>query len=133
MNYRDLMDAIKSEYKIKSEWSKEFDSLGKTKDKMKMLNMLIEKYNCDFDNALIIVEYFLDKKPLPNHLPTKEQILSQEEKYKESLNKPKCITCGSTNIKKISTSAKVAGAVAFGLFSKTAKSQFKCENCGCKW
>lgn len=48
-------------------------------------------------------------------------------------NKPKCITCGSTNIKKISTTAKVAGAVAFGLFSKTAKSQFKCENCGCKW
>lgn len=51
----------------------------------------------------------------------------------ESLNKPKCITCGLTNIKKISTSAKVAGVVAFGLFSKTAKSQFKCENCGCKW
>ena len=24
-------------------------------------------------------------------------------------------------------------AVAFGLFSKTAKSQFRCGNCGYKW
>lgn len=44
--------------------------------------------------------------------------------------RPHCPTCDSTNIKKISSTAKVAGAVAFGLFSKTAKSQFKCENCG---
>lgn len=47
--------------------------------------------------------------------------------------RPHCPTCGSTNIKKISTSAKVAGAVAFGLFSKTAKSQFVCNNCGFKF
>ena len=59
--------------------------------------------------------------------------LQQQESTKQTENTPKCITCGSTNIKKISTTAKVAGAVAFGLFSKTAKSQFKCENCGCKW
>lgn len=48
-------------------------------------------------------------------------------------NIPKCPTCGSTNITKISTTSKVAGAVAFGLFSKTARSQFKCNNCGYKW
>lgn len=47
--------------------------------------------------------------------------------------KPKCPTCSSTNITKISTTSKVAGAVAFGLFSKTARSQFKCNNCGYKW
>lgn len=52
---------------------------------------------------------------------------------KEQQNIPKCPTCGSTNITKISTTSKVAGAVAFGLFSKTAKSQFKCNNCGYKW
>ncbi len=48
-------------------------------------------------------------------------------------NKPKCPTCGSTNVKKISTVSKVAGASMFGLFSKTARSQFKCNNCGYKW
>lgn len=48
-------------------------------------------------------------------------------------NKPKCPTCNSTKVKRISGTAKVVGAVAFGLFSKTARSQFKCENCGYKW
>lgn len=48
-------------------------------------------------------------------------------------NLPKCPTCGSSNIKKISTASKIAGATMFGLFSKTAKSQFKCDNCGYKW
>lgn len=48
-------------------------------------------------------------------------------------NQPKCPTCGSTNIQKISVISKTVGAVAFGLFSKTAKSQFKCLNCDYKW
>lgn len=55
------------------------------------------------------------------------------EVEREKLNVPKCPTCGSTNIKKISTSAKAVGAIAFGLLSKTARSQFKCNNCGYKW
>ena len=48
----------------------------------------------------------------------------------DSFHRP---TCGSTNVKRISAASKVAGAYAFGLFSKTAKSQFKCGNCGYKW
>lgn len=52
---------------------------------------------------------------------------------RELQNKPKCPTCNSTNVKKISTISKVAGASMFGLLSKTVRSQFKCENCGYKW
>lgn len=48
-------------------------------------------------------------------------------------NIPKCPTCNSTNIQKISTTSKVIGASLFGLFSKNAISQFKCNNCGYKW
>lgn len=48
-------------------------------------------------------------------------------------NVPKCPNCGSTNIQKISASAKLGGAMMFGIFSKTAKSQWKCRNCGSKW
>ena len=48
-------------------------------------------------------------------------------------NLPKCPTCGSLNVKKISAVSKVAGASIFGLFSKTARSQFCCRNCGYKW
>lgn len=49
------------------------------------------------------------------------------------LNIPKCPTCSSTDVKKIDSISKVAGAVTFGIFSKTAKSQFKCNSCGYKW
>lgn len=48
-------------------------------------------------------------------------------------NIPKCPTCGSTNIKKISASRKMLGAIGFGLLSKTARSQWECNNCGNKW
>lgn len=48
-------------------------------------------------------------------------------------NQPKCPTCGSTNINRISAASKFTGATLFGLFSKTAKSQFQCGNCGYKW
>lgn len=60
--------------------------------------------------------------------------MQQISKIKSELyDRPKCPTCSSTNISKISTTSKVAGAAFFGLFSKTAKSQFKCNNCGYKW
>ena len=57
----------------------------------------------------------------------------RELKYSSSANAPKCPTCGSTNIEKISTASKVVGASLFGLFSNTARSQYKCKNCGYKW
>lgn len=60
-------------------------------------------------------------------------LLQEESNIIISNNQPKCPTCGSTNIQNISTVSKVAGAAMFGLFSKTAKSQFKCNNCGYKW
>lgn len=51
----------------------------------------------------------------------------------QHFNIPKCPTCSSTNVKRIGSISKVAGAVTFGLFSKSAKSQFKCNSCGYKW
>ena len=62
-----------------------------------------------------------------------QRIASIFNQKKEEANVPKCPTCGSTNIKKISTSSKVFGAAMFGLFSKTARSQFECQNCHYKW
>ena len=48
-------------------------------------------------------------------------------------NIPKCHTCGSTNIERISAGKKLAGSMLFGLFSKDAKSTFHCKNCNYKW
>lgn len=47
--------------------------------------------------------------------------------------KPKCPTCGSENIAKISNADRAVFGLIFGLFSKTARSQFECQNCGYKW
>lgn len=58
---------------------------------------------------------------------------SARQSTQQSSNVPHCPTCGSTNIKKISATSKVVGAGLFGLFSKTARSQFECKDCGYKW
>lgn len=46
---------------------------------------------------------------------------------------PKCPVCGSPNIHKISATKRVVSGAAFGLFSKTARSQWECSNCGNKF
>ena len=64
----------------------------------------------------------------------KANLQQQESSRKvEEDNTLRCPTCNSTKVKKISATSKVVGASMFGLFSKTARSQFKCERCGYKW
>lgn len=49
------------------------------------------------------------------------------------VNIPKCPTCGSTNIEKISVGKKIKGSMLFGLFSNDAKKQMRCNDCGYKF
>ena len=68
-----------------------------------------------------------------------EQQLEQARIYQvnaqaqELLNKPKCPTCDSTNIKKIGSIERGASIAAFGIFSKKINKTFKCNNCGYTW
>lgn len=86
----------------------------------------------DFYDAMIklhdedIIEYELKMSQFRSQV---EQI----NDIKQQSNIPHCPTCDSTNIEKISLTKKAAGAFGFGLFSKTAKSQFHCKDCGYKW
>lgn len=48
-------------------------------------------------------------------------------------NIPKCPTCGSTNVQKLSTTSKVIGLGLLGLASKTVGKTYKCKNCGYYW
>ena len=48
-------------------------------------------------------------------------------------NIPKCPTCGSTNIEKISTAKKAIGFVAVGVFSSNFGKTMHCKQCGYKW
>ena len=51
----------------------------------------------------------------------------QPKSQSQQKNIPKCPTCSSTNIRKISTTRKVVGAIGFGLLSKTAKSHLNAK------
>ena len=46
---------------------------------------------------------------------------------------PKCPTCGSTDVDKISLSRKAFGGAMFGLFSSDVRNTMHCKNCGAKW
>lgn len=48
-------------------------------------------------------------------------------------NTPKCPTCGSKNVKKISTTEKAINIGLFGVFGNKRKKQFHCSNCGYEW
>ena len=48
-------------------------------------------------------------------------------------NKPKCPTCSSTNIKKVSGTSKAFSVAMFGLLSQKVKKTFHCNNCGYEW
>ena len=88
----------------------------------KKITMLRELTNYEMD--------LMDaKKIVLKYHPTQQH---ESSKPKED-NTLRCPTCNSTKVKKISATSKVVGASMFGLFSKTARSQFKCEQCGYKW
>lgn len=48
-------------------------------------------------------------------------------------NIPKCPTCQSANIKKISGISKAGSVALWGIFSQKVKKQWHCNNCGSEW
>lgn len=46
---------------------------------------------------------------------------------------PKCPTCQSTNIRKMSGVEREVSIYTFGIFSKKINKTFKCQNCGYTW
>lgn len=59
--------------------------------------------------------------------------IQQQKSVTSSSNKPKCPTCGSTNIKKISGAKRWLSAGLFGLASSNIGKSMCCQNCGYKW
>lgn len=59
--------------------------------------------------------------------------VEQKNKAREEVNRPKCPTCGSTNIEKISAGKKIKGSMLFGIFSSDVRKTMHCKNCGYKW
>ena len=64
----------------------------------------------------------------------KEKLLQQASLDKQrGQNKPKCPTCGSTNVKHISTLNRAVSIGVFGLFSSKIGKNYECLNCKAKW
>lgn len=93
--------------------------------KGKQLHLLTK---CNLKDCLLKTKTIVESGEIPKVLN-----LQQQEKVVEEENIVRCPTCNSIKVKRISVTAKIAGATMAGLLSKTAKSQFRCENCGYKW
>lgn len=60
--------------------------------------------------------------------------LGQQESVKiQTDTRPKCPTCGSTNLRKVSATSKVASVALWGLFSQKVKKTWHCNECGYEW
>ena len=59
--------------------------------------------------------------------------VERQEKVQREQNTPKCPTCGSTNVEKISTTKKALGFVSVGVFSSNFGKTMHCKQCGYKW
>ena len=94
------------------------------------------KYNNIKHWKTILIEEEVSKNPLFDISKTEQNsppAVIPVKPYSPEPNVPKCPTCGSTNIKRISSLSRAAHGFAFGLLSKTARSQFECKNCRYKW
>jgi hypothetical protein len=130
MNVEDIMNKICDiEYMNRTNFSKEFDLACSKKDKLKVLNLIVEKYDCNFEDAQAICDYFIDGKPLPNPDLTPQQIAQANAQAQDWLNKVHCPYCNSTNCKKISGVSKATSVAMFGIFSQKVKKQWHCNNC----
>ncbi|MFG6370176.1 MAG: hypothetical protein K1W16_17535 [Lachnospiraceae bacterium] len=128
MNHNDVINTFCDNPSI----LKELEPFTKSKDKLGFINKLIEKTNCDFDSARIVCDYLIDGTPLPSTL-SQAEIAHNNAIAQEWQNKPKCPTCNSTNLKKISATSKVVNTAVFGLFGTKRFKQFHCNNCGYEW
>lgn len=105
------------------------------------IDCIQKHFNCNKETAgHAFVEYkkqiYSELKRIDNESIaslTSEQIAHNNAVAKELLNKPKCPTCSSTNIKKVSGTSKVISVAMFGLLSQKVKKTFHCNNCGYEW
>lgn len=120
-NCKGTLPPVESRYDSSYYRNKAKQVYGVTAESFKILiKEEVSKSSC-FDKTKCIYDIDIEYKNAPI------------QKSAINMNQPKCPTCGSTNIKKISLTSKAIGATMFGLFSKNATSQFKCNNCGYKW
>lgn len=133
MTPNELMSQICKEADEQTSFYKEISDMTEKKDKLRCIELLINHYNCDFDSARIVMDYVIDRTPLPTDLPM-QQITHNNAVAQEWLNKPHCPICNSTNLSKISTVKKATKIGVFGIFGAgDVGKTYKCNNCGSRF
>ena len=111
-----------SEKLIKSNLtSEEFHAIEKISSNLQFIRAMEELKQSD------PIEFQLKMSQFKVSASTQEQIKKQSD------NRPKCPTCNSTNIEKISVGKKAVGGFMFGLLSSDVRKTMHCKNCGYKW
>ncbi len=84
-----------------------------------------------YDDVIMMVNENLGS---PSLIPTKNQsVANYAISQNITTNVPKCPTCQSTNIKKVSGISKIGSVAMWGIFSQKVKKQWHCNNCGSEW
>lgn len=93
-------------------------------------NLLLIKTNISLDEANSIKKQIEEVGGAVKitEFNANDVVISQTE-----LNIPKCPTCGSTDISKISTASKAVSVGLFGIFSSKIRKQFHCNSCKYEW
>ena len=123
MTPHQLMAKIVDEALIPTDFYKKLSATVDTKDKLKSIEMLMEHFNCDFDEARVVIDCTLNKEPVPVDMDPQQQERVNYE-ASEAMRKVTCPYCGSVNVKKVSTISRMASVSFFGLGSKNCKSDF---------
>lgn len=134
MDHNEIMNLICDEIKNRTEFYKELETFGLEKNKLGIVNCIMNKYDCEFDTARIICDFLIDKKPMPPTHLSQAQIaqINAKERARQTAPVPKCPMCGSTDIQKISSLNRTASIVGFGILSKKIGKQWQCNNPKCK-
>lgn len=93
-----------------------YDFMEWTTNEEEVKNRIYKKYG---------VKY---KKEYDPHALEKLAQAKEKEEYI-----PRCPTCQSPDVEKLSTATKIVSTGFFGLGSKTVGKTYKCKNCGYYW
>lgn len=91
-------------------------------------------WNATHSNDLILAMNDLKEKDIIEFQLKLSEFRRQNVERREAAKAiPKCPTCGSTNIQRVSASSKAGSVFLFGLMSQKVKHQWHCNNCKYEW
>lgn len=95
-------------------------------------------YYCDIETATNILALFKEQFYYQDQIETKEaraialaKGVGTPSNYVP--NEPKCPTCGSTLVKRLSVVNRGASVAVLGVYSNKFNKSFECKNCGYTW